>query len=307
MRATDAFKEAQARVLRHFGVEAESRFFQIPAVSGPVHALISGQGAPIVLVPGFGDPAALWAPLMAGLDGFQLYAVDRPCFGLTGTAHHSTPTFRSLAVDFLEQVLDELGVDRPILAGNSIGSLWSMWLALDRPDRVAMMVHIGCPAAILGTSAPLAMRLLSVRPLGRLLMTMSPPSPRQVERFARMIGEDLSEHPELRDLLVAAQRLPGAREAILEVVHTVVRLRGPWPELVLRPDHLSRIRQSVQLIWGARDAFGGVHIGERVAGAIPDAELEVIPDGGHIPWVNDPDGVARLVRSFLDRRRSDGS
>jgi pimeloyl-ACP methyl ester carboxylesterase len=295
----EEFKVAQERLLRRFGVDAESRFFKVSAVSGRVHALIRGEGPPVVMVPGFGDPAAMWAPLMAELNGFKLYAVDRPCFGLTGCAEHATATLRVLAVDFLEQVLDVLGLDRPLLVGNSIGSLWSTWLALDRPGRVAALVHIGCPAFILGTSAPPLMRFLSIRPLGRLLMRMSPPVPRQVERFARMIGEDLSNVPELRDLLVAAQKLPGVQAAIRDLLHSVVRLRGARPEIALRAGQLAEIQQPVLLIWGAHDAFGAPEVGEKAARVISDAELRIIPDGGHIPWVAHPAEVASAAAPFL--------
>lgn len=290
------------RLLQHFGVDTESHFLEVPAITGHVHVLSCGKGPPVVLVPGFGDPAAMWAPLMAELDGFKLYAVDRPCFGLTGSTEHTTATFRRLAVDFLEQVLDVLEIKRPLFVGNSIGSLWSIWLALDRPDRVAAMVHIGCPAFILGTSAPLLLRLLSIRPLGQLIM-MSPPSPSQVEGFARMIGgEDLPRIPELRDLLVAAQKLPGVQRSTLDLLHAVVRLRGARPEVALTARQLAQIRQPVLLIWGGRDAFGAPDVGEEAARLIPDAEFHVIPKGGHIPWVGHPSEVAAAAMPFLRTR-----
>jgi pimeloyl-ACP methyl ester carboxylesterase len=92
-------------------------------------------------------------------------------------------------------VLDQLQLDQPLFVANSMGSLWSLWLAIDRPSRVRAMTHIGCPAVILETSAPLPMRLLSVRPLGRIIMALSPPSRRQVERFASIVGEDFSQLP----------------------------------------------------------------------------------------------------------------
>lgn len=305
--AVEEFKASQERLLQRFGVDAESHLCEVPSISGLVHVLRCGEGPPVVLVPGFGDPAAMWAPLMAELDGFTLYAVDRPCFGLTGSAEHTTATFRKLAVGFLEQVLDVLGLDGPLFVGNSIGSLWSTWLALDRPDRVAAMVHIGCPAFILGTSAPLPMRLLSVRPLGRLLMR-SPPSPRQVEGFARIIGgEDLSALPELRDLLVAAQKLPGVQRSTLDLLHAVVRLRGARPEVALTAPQLSQIRQPVLLIWGERDAFGAPAVGEEAARIIPDAKFYVIPGGGHIPWVGHPSEAAAAAIPFLRTRGATSS
>ena len=297
--ARTEFQVAQDRLLRRHEVSAESHFLAVESVDDHVHVLKCGGGPPVVMVPGFGDPTAIWAPLMAELGGFSLYAVDRPCFGLTGNVQHTTETFRGVAVAFLEQVLDALGLERPLFIANSIGSLWSIWFALDRPDRVAAMAHIGCPAFILGTSAPLPLRLLSVRPLGRLVLS-APPTPRQVEAFGRRIGGvDLSMHSELRDLLVAAQKLPGAQRATLDLLHAAVRLRGARPEVALTAEQLVRIRQPVLLVWGDHDAFGKPEIGEAAARLIPDAQLQVVAGGGHVPWVGHPREVAAAVLPFL--------
>jgi pimeloyl-ACP methyl ester carboxylesterase len=88
-----------------------------------------------------------------------------------------------------------------------MGALWMLWLALDRPDRVASMITMGCPALIAGTSAPLPMRLLSVPWLGPLMMALQRPSPRQVQRTLAAAGIDLAAFPELRDLALALERL----------------------------------------------------------------------------------------------------
>jgi pimeloyl-ACP methyl ester carboxylesterase len=302
MTAVETFKTEQGRLLRRHGVDASSHFVDVAAVDGPVHVLRCGAGPPVVLVPGFADPAAIWASLIGRLDGFTRYAVDRPCFGLSGCAIHSTATIRGLAVDFLSQVFDALGLDRPAVIGNSIGSLWSTWLALDRPERVASLIHVGCPAFWLGTSAPLPLRLLSVPPIGRALMAASPPSARQVEAFGRRsAGEVLSQAPELRDLLVAAQHLPGAQQATLSLLHTVVRLRGARPEVALTADALAAISQPVLLVWGARDAFGGPDVAAEAARVIPDVTLHLVPDAGHVPWVGHASEVTAAIVPFLHR------
>jgi pimeloyl-ACP methyl ester carboxylesterase len=253
----------------------------------------------VLLVPGFSDPAAMWAPLMGQLDGFTVHAVDRPSFGLSGRAEYATETFRALATDFLAQVLDALGLARVPIVGNSIGSLWSTWLAIDRPERVVALAHIGTPAFILETSAPLPLRLMSVRPLGRALMSVSPPSPKAVDRFTRIVGEDLSGVPELRDLLVAAQRLPGAREATRALLHAAVRVRGARPEIALTEQDLDRVRRPVLLIWGGHDVFGAPETGQRASRLIPDAEFVLVPEGGHVPWVQHPGEVAASLVPFL--------
>lgn len=299
MNSIDSFKTCQRRLLERVGLEASSRFVDTTVVSGDTHVLVSGHGPAVVLVPGFTDPAAMWAPLMAGLDGFTLYAVDRPCFGLTGPPRHASTDPRSLAVGFLEQVLDALHLESPLFVANSIGSLWAMWFALDRPDRVTASVHIGCPAFILGTSAPLPMRLLTVPLLGRLLMRLMPPSPGQVDRFAAMVGADLSGLPELRDLLVAAQKLPGAGARTRELLRSLAGVRGPRDGVELTETQLEQLSQPVQLIWGERDPFGAPEDGARVAAAIPEADFNILPGAGHVPWVDHAVPVGELAGHYL--------
>lgn len=292
------FIRAQERTLRHYGVDAESRFIDVDAVAGRAHILVAGDGPPVMMVIGGGLPAAMWAPLMAELEGFTLHAVDLPGLGLTDTATYSSARFRSLGVDFLDQVLAGLGLDRPVLVGQSIGGQWSTWMALDRPDHVPALALVACPAAMLGTAAPLPLRLLSVPGLGRLMTRLQPPSPTQIDRLARTAGEDLSDHPELRSLLLAAQRLPTWKAALIDIVRSVVSLRGARPQVTLTPDELARITQPVQLIWGEDDTFGPPAVGEQAADLIPDAELHVVP-GGHGPWFRYAEHIADRLTPFL--------
>ena len=304
------FIRTQERTLRHYGVDAESRFIDVDVVAGRAHVLVTGDGPPVMMVIGGGLPAAMWAPLMAELDGFRLYAVDLPGLGLTDTATYSSATLRSFSVDFLDQVLAGLGLDRPVFIGQSIGGQWSTWMALDRPHQVSALVLVSCPAAMLGTAAPLPLRLLTVPGLGRVMTRLLPPSPTQVDHLARAAGEDFTDHPELRGLLLAAQRLPTWSSELIGIVRSVVSLRGARPQVVLTPDELARITQPVQLVWGEDDTFGAPAVGERAAELIPDSELHVVP-GGHGPWFRYAEHIgARLipfVRKHAVTPRSDGT
>lgn len=118
--------------------------------------------------------------------------------GTTDPTPRLAEDLRYGAVRFLDEVLAGLDLDRPSFVANSMGSLWTIWLALDRPERVAGLVHVGCPAIALEASAPLPMRLLSVRPLGWLLSRLQPPSPGQVERLSRIVKELISPRPGAR-------------------------------------------------------------------------------------------------------------
>src|SRR5688572_30141829 len=127
---------AQAAVLRRYGVRATSTYVYVPALGGRAHALIAGEGPPVLMLNGIGTPAVMWAPLLAHLDGFRLHAVDLPAYGLTDAPAQNPRNLRAHAVAYLEGLLDGLRLDRPAFISNSLGSLWTLWLAIARPSRV---------------------------------------------------------------------------------------------------------------------------------------------------------------------------
>ena len=53
--------------------------------------------------------------------------------------------FRDAAVEFVDEVLDELGLERSALAGGSMGATWALWYALARPERVRRLALLGQP------------------------------------------------------------------------------------------------------------------------------------------------------------------
>lgn len=297
--STKSFIEAQTAVLSQYGIAGEDRFVAAPTVDGRAHVVVTGDGPPVVMVNGIGTPAAMWAPLMAELAGFTLYAVDLPAYGLTDTTIHLTDDLRSNAIRFLIEVLDGLGLDRPTFIANSLGSLWTMWFAIDQPERVTALVHVGCPAVVLGTSAPVPMRLLSVRPLGRLMMKAQPPSARQVEQLSKMVKE-YPLPPEIADLLLATEQRPGFEATFLATLHTLVRLRGSRPDMAMTPEQLAHVVQPSLVIFGMDDPMGSASVGEDLAEILPDAELHIV-DGGHAPWVHHADQIGPLVSAFLTR------
>ena len=293
------FIEAQQRMLDRYGVHAESRFLGIPSVEGQAHVLVSGDGPNVVIINGIGIPAAMWAPLLAELDGFRCFAVDLPAYGLTDTTLGFANDLRRNAVHFLEEVLDGLGLEAAAFVANSLGSLWASWLALDRPERVKAMVHVGCPAIVLNTSAPLPMRLLSARPLGRLLTRLRPPSEGQVEELSKMVNEHPLT-PELAELILATERLPGFRPTFLSTLTALLRLRGNRPEMRLTAEQLGQIIQPTSVFWGENDPFGSVEVGERMVRTMPEAELHVV-GGGHAPWLTQSERIGPIATRFLRR------
>lgn len=297
--AVEQFRSAQRRVSSRYGIAARSQLVDVPAIDGRAHLLVVGEGPPLLMVIGGTTPAAFWLPLMAQLPGYTLYAVDLPGFGLTDPVRYRTTDLRATATGFLAQVLDRIGVERGPLITNSMGSLWSTWLSLDQPDRVTAQVQIGCPAFILDSSAPMPMRLMSIPAVGRLLLKLQPPSVRQVERVFAMAGQDVSEIPEIRDVLLACERLPDYSASMLSLMHAVMRFGKPRPQIPLTAERLRLLRYPVQLIWGDHDPFGSVDTARRAVDLLPHAELHVVA-GGHVPWLRGAEQIGAVVRRFLN-------
>ncbi|MBK5232283.1 MAG: alpha/beta hydrolase [Thermoleophilia bacterium] len=55
------------------------------------------------------------------------------------------------------------------------------------------------------------------------------------------------------------------------------------------------------VIWGAGDPYLPVELAERQKEAFPSADVHVLPESGHWPFIDDPPAVSRLLLEFLQR------
>ena len=293
------FLAALDALLARYRLVAERRYVQVGDTGRSAHVLIAGDGAPLVLVIGGAVPAAFWVPLMAQLRGHRMYAIELPGFGLTDSAIYTADTLRRTAVDHLAGILDALRLGPAPFVTQSMGSQWTSWLAAEQPGRVQRQVMIACPAFFLDTSAIAPFRLASVPGLGPLLMTLQRPSTKNAARTMRAVGEDPDGIAELRDVLVATQRLPTYTTSLLALMRSVMSWTRPRPQIVTTASQLQHVQHPVRLIWGERDPFGSVGAGQRIADLIPDADLHVVP-GGHTPWFHHAERIGRLTHEFLE-------
>lgn len=300
MESEKDYLTAQADLLASHGVVGESRFIDLPWRGLRTHLIEAGDGDPIVFVIGGGGFAGLWTPLLGRITGHRLYAVDRPGFGLTEPVAHTTTSLRGDAVGFLEALLDALQIDRATIIANSMGSLWTFWLALDRPERVERMIHVGCPAHLFDTGLPLPLRLLGRPGIGRLMMAMTPPTPKQ----ARMVygsfneGEAVAADEAMERAIVATSRLPTYGPALRGLMRAIATLLGARPQIALTEEQLARVEQPLQVIWGLSDPIGPVEAGERIVELVAEGAFATV-DGGHLPWLDSPGRVAEIAGEFL--------
>lgn len=303
--AQDNFKAAQQRLFEHSGTQARERFITMEhpaAVVRRVHVLEAGEpcSPPVVMLHGGNSVAAGWEPLLGLLQhDLHIYAPDRPGCGLTDKLDYHGVPFREHAVAFVGALLDALRLERASFVGNSMGGFWSLLFALAHPERVDRLVLIGEPA---GSSPRPAsrLRLLATPGINRLLYAtaLRPRRQRTRQQMKMLVADPARLSEAYLDLAHAAWMLPGARLGWLSMLERVLPL-GRTAELTysLRPD-LPRLSSPVLFIWGQHD-FCSPEWGRQLCDLIPVASMEVLPDAGHMAWLDAPERVAGLLGGFL--------
>ena len=111
-----------------------------------VHYLRAGSGPPLVFIHGFGGCAECWYQQIDAFSAdFEVIAYDSVNHGHSSNspAGQSEPD----RADELEAFLAALGIDNPILAGNSMGALTILRWASRHPDAAAALVPSGMGVA----------------------------------------------------------------------------------------------------------------------------------------------------------------
>jgi len=248
----------------------------------------SGRGEPLVLIPGIGSRRQVWAPVLDRLKAQrEVVALDLPGFGDSpiqpppGTAA-GVGSLTSLVSGFL----DEMGLERPHLAGNSLGGWISLELAkLGRGRSATALSPAGFSNRREATYARVSLQL-SVR-IARLL------EPRADRLFASPLARVLA----FGQLVAHPTRMsPADSTASLRALAL-----APWFDETLMAAALDRFRDGEQLsvpvtiAWGEKDRLLLPRQARHAARLIPGARIVILRSCGHVPMYDDPDQVAQVL------------
>lgn len=286
------------------GSPARSRYIEVR--SGlRVHVIEAGDGPAVVSLHGSSTSSLSLLPVLERVEGVRVIAVDRPGFGLSERVHVPRERFRDAAIEFVDEVLDELKLETCALAGQSMGATWAVWYALARPGRVRRLALLGSAPLLPETRAPAPLRVMATPVIGDLLAHVKP-NAKMVVRLMSSVGEKdtIVRYPDLIEALVAAGRDPIAAAANLAEVRAIISPLGFRRSARVHTDELRRLTVPTLLIWGDHDPVGAVEAARATAGAVPKAQLEVLP-AGHVPHLGHPERVSELLSGFV-RSGSDG-
>jgi pimeloyl-ACP methyl ester carboxylesterase len=245
-----------------------------------------GSGEPLVLIHGIGHRRQAWNPVLDRLaETYDVIAVDLAGFGESEPYPAGTDYSMDNACRILAENFAEWGIERPHVAGNSLGGA----IALELGARgLARSVTALSPAGFfrhLGDRLQALLLLLVLR-----VSSLAPMSVlRLVSRSAfgrRIAGLSLYSHPERFDneaVLGDAIALKQAR-AFGGTLRAGVHYRFDSP-----------VHVPTTVAWATHDRilrFGQSELARR---RLPDAHHVALPHCGHVPMVDDPELVVRVI------------
>jgi pimeloyl-ACP methyl ester carboxylesterase len=246
-----------------------------------------GTGEPLLLLHGIGHRRQAWDPVTHLLAAErEVIAVDLPGFGDSPALPEGVAYNLPAVVPALAALCEALGIDRPHVAGNSLGGLLA--LALGREQLVRSVTALSPAGFWNEAERRYAFGVLRGMRAGARLLPL--PAVEQLSRTtwgrAALTGTVYA-RPGRRSPQAVVAETRGLREA------TGFHATLAAGRAVLFTDDVPGI--PVTIAWGTRDRLLVRRQGVRAKYAIPGARLVRLPGCGHVPMNDDPALVARVI------------
>jgi len=263
------------------------------------HAVIGGNGPPLLLVHGWPETWYAWRLLMPALArDFQVVAVDQRGMGLTDKAPDGYDT-GTLAGD-LVALMDALGHERVAVVGHDTGFAISYALAADHADRVARVALLELPGSPGTVPSP---PVFVPGPLNDRIWHLG---------FNRIVGlnEQLVVGRESAffrwEFDAAAKKLPDdVINHYVGMLSNPDSLRGSfgWYRALDMTIAQDQQRKSKRLTLPVLAVGGAAGFGDKVSNAVravaDDVQSVVIPGTGHFVAEEAPDEMLAALTAFL--------
>ena len=250
-----------------------------------------GQGRPLLFLHGWPLDHRVWTPQIEFFSrSYRVLAMDRRGFGQsTGSANLGN------AVEDIDAILDDCGVESATLIGMSRGGRIALRYAFERPQRVNGLVLVG--PALDGYNPP--------------------PDPEEdipLAHYAELakagdfaaLREAWLSHP----LMALHAGGPDLRDRVAQILEgyrgqDFLGADAPTADVPDVASHLDRIIVPSLVVVGAHETAGRQAIAEKLVKGLPNAEFTVIHEAGHLLNLEQPEIFNQRVTEFLERHGLD--
>lgn len=280
-------------------IPANGRFTEV--FGGRIHWTDQGEGPPIVMIHGLAGNLHNFGYAMVGrlAQDFRVIAIDRPGCGWSERSGDERARISEQA-RMIAEMLEKEGIGPAVLVGHSLGGAVSLTLALNHPERVKALALVSALIQAPSQPAEAFSGIDIANPVMRRLVANTlavPLSIRNGEKtLALIFGPDappkdfrtrggglLSLRPDAfyaaaTDLQCVPYDMDGITARIGDIKVPVGLFYGTDDRILSAADQMAVLRQ-----------------------ALPDADIETLDGGGHMPLVIVPERVEVFVRRIAGR------
>ena len=230
----------------------------------------TGKGIPLVLLHGFHSTTSIWNPFVPQLSNyFRVISIDLPGHGRSDYMDTTDVYLHKRAAEYILGLLNILKIDSAYVMGSSSGAMITLYMATIKPQLTKKIVLIGGQV------------YFSVKT--RDLITSRGPG------------------IENQRLMESRIKLHGKQKAIL-LAKQFWNMRKLYGDPSFTPDVLSNIKANTLIIHGDNDPIAPVTNAWEMFQNIPNANLWIVPNGGHAMQAirdSNKDDFIRRVLDFL--------
>ena len=257
--------------------------------TGTTRIIEHGEGTAVLFVHGLGARADRWRTTVERIGplGYRAIAFDLPGHGFASKEPEGPSDVPALSA-YLLALMDQLGIERAVLVGTSLGAHIAAHAATRAPERIPALALVGALGVtpISQAVAETINRNVRVREhdlfIGKLNFVIHDPAmvtPQMVEEEWRM------------------NTAPGTIEAFGRLGEYLVN--GISADYVAEKLRALYPPEKLLLIWGAEDRAVPVAVGEACQAALGGAPLVLIPKANHAPYWEQPEAFDAALLPFL--------
>jgi pimeloyl-ACP methyl ester carboxylesterase len=246
-----------------------------------------GSGPPLVLLHGIGHRRQAWNAVLDRLTPYRdVILVDLPGHGESPPLHINGQPSLQVLLDEVTGLLDDLGLDRPNVAGNSLGGRLALELAV-----------AGRAATVTGLSPAGFWRRDSDMNYGRAIFGVMQFAGARTQRLAPLLSSRTAGRAVIYGAVVNRPSLMSAEQAVADMMAFIAAREALQAILADMTRFSGRVPAGVPVTigWGTSDRLLPFRQSRVAKAWLPQARLVRLPGCGHVPMTDDPALVADLL------------
>lgn len=280
------------RLLMSLAVAAFTAFGAAQAEEAAFSVKRSGEGAPVLFIPGLASGGAVWDGTVAALNGVEAHVVTLA--GFAGEPPVEGP-FIETRIDALAAYLEKNDLKDVVIVGHSLGGVMAMKLAMAEPERIGRIVIVDSApflAQFFGAADEAGAKVIGERMRAQIMGATDEAYAAQQAGFAKTQTADAAAQENILDWSLASDRAT-VGQAMYELLADDLRddIAGlAQPALVLYA-----WREGAPYAKGQADAAYAAQYA-----AAPNVALKRIDGSAHFIMYDRPEALLEAIKAVVE-------